>query len=133
MKNLRELYTDHPCGFDGYGAWLDAMHACFALFPLDAPEFGAEWLRRWEVVGRLLQKPAASRNLNPISALGCSPKATADSAGMLSSIYSSTCKHEDITIIQSFLFYLRSVCGAHQPRRACSAEINPTESLAFTC
>lgn len=58
MKNLRELYTDHPCGFDGYGAWLDAMHACFALFPLDAPEFGAEWLRRWEVVGRLLQKPA---------------------------------------------------------------------------
>ncbi len=41
---------------------------------------------------RLPQKLSASRSLNPISALGCRPKATALSAGIVSLMYSSTCR-----------------------------------------
>jgi hypothetical protein len=37
MKNLRERFT---------------------LYPLGCESFGAEWLRRWEALGELLQKPA---------------------------------------------------------------------------
>jgi len=42
MKNLREL---------------------FSLYPLDCESFGAEWLRRWEAVGRLLRRRAEMREL----------------------------------------------------------------------
>ena len=42
MKNLRELFNLYHDGFQDFGPWLDV------------PEFSAEWLRRWEAVGRLL-------------------------------------------------------------------------------
>lgn len=56
--NLRELFTLHPYGFDNFGAWVDHHREMHRRHPLDVPEFGAEWLRRWEAVGRLLEAPA---------------------------------------------------------------------------
>jgi hypothetical protein len=55
MKNLRELFNLYHAGFQDFGPWLDHHREMHRRHPLDVPEFGAEWLRRWEVVGRLLE------------------------------------------------------------------------------
>lgn len=34
------------------------LRELFSKYPLDCASFGAEWLRRWEAVGRLLDAPA---------------------------------------------------------------------------
>jgi hypothetical protein len=34
------------------------LRELFSKYPLGCESFGAEWLRRWEVVGRLLDAPA---------------------------------------------------------------------------
>lgn len=54
MKNLRELFTIYPFGFDTFGAWLDHHREMHRRHPLDVPEFGAEWLQKWEALGKLL-------------------------------------------------------------------------------
>jgi hypothetical protein len=56
--NLRELFTLYPFSFESFGPWVKHHKAMHAKHPLDCPEFGAEWLRRWEAVGRLLEMPA---------------------------------------------------------------------------
>jgi hypothetical protein len=54
MKNLRELFSLYHAGFQDFGPWLDHHREMHRRHPLDVPEFGAEWLRRWEAMGRLL-------------------------------------------------------------------------------
>ena len=54
MKNLRELFILHHAGFQDFGPWLDHHREMHRRHPLECVEFGVEWLRRWEVVGRLL-------------------------------------------------------------------------------
>ena len=56
MKNLRELFNLYHAGFQDFGPWLDHHREMHTRHPLDVPEFGAEWLRRWSEVGRLLQR-----------------------------------------------------------------------------
>lgn len=56
--NLRMLFNAYPHGFDSYGPWVDHHKAMHATHPLDCAEFGAEWLRRWSEMGRLLEAPA---------------------------------------------------------------------------
>ena len=58
MKTLRELFSLYHSGFQDFGPWLDHHREMHRRHPLDVPEFGAEWLRRWEAVGRLLNRPA---------------------------------------------------------------------------
>lgn len=58
MKNLRELFNLYHAGFQDFGPWLDHYREMHRRHPLDVPEFGAEWLRRWSEVGRLLEEPA---------------------------------------------------------------------------
>lgn len=58
MKTLRELFSLHHAGFQDFGTWYEHHKAIHATHHLDVPEFGAEWLRRWEAVGRLLEKPS---------------------------------------------------------------------------
>lgn len=54
---IHALYLAHPLGFDNFGAWIDHHRKMHRRHPLDVPEFGAEWLRRWEAIGRLLEAP----------------------------------------------------------------------------
>ena len=58
MKNLRELFSLYHAGFQDFGPWLDHHIEMHRRRPLECAEFGAEWLRRWEAVGRLLEAPA---------------------------------------------------------------------------
>ena len=58
MKNLRELFNLYHAGFQDFGPWLDHHREMHRRHPLDVPEFGAEWLRRWEAVGNTLQRPS---------------------------------------------------------------------------
>lgn len=53
--NLRELFSLYHNGFDNFPAWVDHHREMHAKHPLDCPEFGEAWLRRWEAIGRLLQ------------------------------------------------------------------------------
>ena len=48
MKNLRELFNLYHAGFQDFGPWLDHHREMHRRHPLDVPEFGAEWLRRWK-------------------------------------------------------------------------------------
>lgn len=56
--NLRMLFNTYHNGFDNYPAWFEHHKAMHAKHPLECAEFGAEWLRRWEAVGRLLVQRA---------------------------------------------------------------------------
>jgi hypothetical protein len=58
MKNLRELFNLYHAGFQDFGPWLDHHREMHRRHLLDVPEFGAEWLRRWETLGKLLEAPA---------------------------------------------------------------------------
>ena len=57
MKNLRELFTEYHAGFQDFGPWLDHHREMHRRHPLECTELGAEWLRRWQVVGKLLEAP----------------------------------------------------------------------------
>lgn len=56
--NYRELFNTYHNGFGGYPAWYEHHKTMHAKHPLGCAEFGAEWSRRWEAVGRLLDAPA---------------------------------------------------------------------------
>lgn len=63
MKNLRELFSLYHAGFQDFGPWLDHHREMHKRHPLECAEFGAEWLRGWEAVGRLLGRRAEMREL----------------------------------------------------------------------
>jgi hypothetical protein len=53
---MHSLYLAYHNGFDSFSRWVDHHHAMHAKHPLGCAEFGAEWLRRWGEVGRLLNQ-----------------------------------------------------------------------------
>ena len=63
MTNLRELFTEYHAGFQDFVPWLDHHIEMHRRHPLECAEFGAEWLRRWEAVGRLFHQRAEMREL----------------------------------------------------------------------
>jgi hypothetical protein len=63
--NLRELFSLYHNGFDNFPRWCDHHRAMHTKHPLGCEEFGAEWLRRWHLVGVLLNLAAATWHCPP--------------------------------------------------------------------
>ena len=54
---MHSLFRQYPNGFDNFGQWCDHHVEMHKRHPLGCAEFGWEWCRRWEALGKLLESP----------------------------------------------------------------------------